>query len=248
MILCTAWSMRGTALDVFGGEAEVNVREAMTDAARLVTVAPETTLRQVAELMLEHGISGLPVVDANRRVLGVVSEADIVTGEAAGTGRQGMIARARALVDPAAVAIPRTAGEAMSSPAVTIGPDETVMQAAHRIAGSGVNRLPVVDEEDRLVGIVTRADVIRAFARSDKEIADGVREAVERLGLGSDTVQVAVADGEVLLSGEVDTDTNASLAAFFASRLPGVVAVRSDLRAPDTGEDPGESVNSPSTV
>lgn len=227
----------------------MNVRDAMTDAARLVTVSPETTLKQVAELMLEHGISGLPVIDANRRVLGVVSEADIVSGETAGTGRQGVIARARALANPAAVAIPRTAGEAMSSPAVTIGRDESVMQAARRIAGRGVNRLPVVDEDEMLVGIVTRADVVRAFARSDEEIADAVREAFQRfLGLGPDTVEVAVADGEVVLSGEVDTDTNAKLAAFFASRLPGVVAVRSDLRAPDEGEDPGDGAGGPSVA
>ena len=210
----------------------MNVREAMTDGDRLVTVSPETPLRQVAELMMEHGISGLPVVDADRRVL-VVSEADIVRGEAAGTGRQGMIARAQAFADPAAVAIPRTAGEAMSSPAVTIRPDETVMQAAHRIAGTGVNRLPVVDEDGRLVGIITRADLVRAFARSDEEIAEAVRETVQRLvASGSETVQVSVADGEVSLSGEVDSDANASLVAFFTSRLPGVVSVRSDLRTP----------------
>lgn len=217
----------------------MNVRDAMTDAARVVTASPETTLKQVAELMVEHGISGLPVVDADLRVLGVISEADIVSGEAGGTGRQGVIARARAVANPAAVAIPRTTGEAMSSPPVTIRLDETVMRAAHRIVERGVNRLPVVDEDERLVGIITRADVVGAFARSDEEIADGVREGIQLfLGLGSETVQVAVADGEVLLSGEVDTDANAKLAAFFSSRVPGVVAVRSDLRAPDDGEDP----------
>jgi CBS domain-containing protein len=224
----------------------VNVRDAMTDAAHVVAVAPETTLKEVAELMLEHRISGLPVVDADGRVLGVISEADIVSGETAGTGRQGMLARARAVADPAAVAIPRTAGEAMNSPAITIRPDETVMRAASRIAEHGVKRLPVVDEDQRLAGIITRADVVRAFARSDEEIAEGVREALERfLGLGSDKVQVALADGEVLLSGEVDTETNAKLAAFFASRLPGVVAVRSDLRSPEDGEDPSDRAGDP---
>jgi CBS domain-containing protein len=198
--------------------------------------------------MVEHGISGLPVVDANRRVLGVVSEADIVSGEAAGTGKQGMVARARAIADPSAVAIPRTAGEAMSSPAVTIQPEEPIMQAAHRIAGSGVNRLPVVDEDERLVGIITRADIVRAFARSDEEIAEGVQEVIQRLvGRGSDTVQVAVADGVVILSGEVDTETNARLVAFFASRLPGVVSVRSHLWAPEEDEEPGENATGPSS-
>lgn len=210
------------------------VRDAMTDAGRLVSVSQDTTLKQVAELMVEHEISGLPVVDADGRVLGVISEADVIRGETGGTGGQGMIARARAIADPDSLSIPRTAGEAMSSPAVTIRDDETVVEAAHRIDERGVNRLPVVDEDGRLVGIIARADVVRAFARSDEAIADAVREEVERaLGLASDAVQVAVSDGEVLLSGEVDTDANAKLAAFFAMRVPGVVAVRSELQVPE---------------
>lgn len=210
------------------------VRDAMTDAGRLVSVSPDATLKQVAELMVEHEISGLPVVDADGRVLGVISEADVIRGETGGTGGQGMIARARAIADPDSLSIPRTAGEAMSSPAVTIRDDETVVEAAHRIDERGVNRLPVVDEDGRLVGIIARADVVRAFARSDEAIADAVREEVERaLGLASDAVQVAVSDGEVLLSGEVDTDANAKLAAFFAMRVPGVVAVRSELQVPE---------------
>jgi CBS domain-containing protein len=206
----------------------------MTDAGRLVSVSPDATLKQVAELMVEHEISGLPVVDADGRVLGDISEADVIRGETGGTGGQGMIARARAIADPDSLSIPRTAGEAMSSPAVTIRDDETVVEAAHRIDERGVNRLPVVDEDGRLVGIIARADVVRAFARSDEAIADAVREEVERaLGLASDAVQVAVSDGEVLLSGEVDTDANAKLAAFFAMRVPGVVAVRSELQVPE---------------
>lgn len=212
------------------------VRDVMTDAADLVTVPADATLKQVAELMLERRVSGLPVVDAEGRVLGVISEADVVSGETGGTGGQGMIARARALADPGALSIPRTAGEAMSSPAVTIGPDETVMEAAHRIAERGVNRLPVVDEDGKLVGIIARADVVRAFARTDDEIADAVRAEVRRsLGLDADAVQVAVTHGEVLLTGEVGTESNAKLAAFFAMRIPGVVAVRSELQVPVDG-------------
>lgn len=216
----------------------MNVREAMTDGARVITVSPETTLKQVAELMVEHEISGLPVVDGERRVLGVVSEADVVAGETGGAGRQGVLARARAFArQTAAVEMARTAGEAMTSPAVTIEPDRTVVQAAHVIAERGVNRLPVVDEDERLIGIITRADIVRAFARSDEEIADGVREAVQRiLGLEPGTVRVVVSGGEVLLSGEVDTATNARLVEFFASRVPGVVTVRSELRSHDEEE------------
>jgi CBS domain-containing protein len=231
------------------GGAGVSVRDAMTDGDRVVTVSPEATLKRVAELMVEHAISGLPVVDADRRVVGVVSEADIVAGETAGAGGDAMTARARSLADPSAVAIPRTAGEAMTAPAVTITPDQPMMAAAQRIVNREVNRLPVVDEDGRLVGIVARADIVAAFARSDDEIADDVRERLEHsLGLGPDAVQVAVVDGEVRLSGAVGTATYAKLAAFFASGVPGVVTVRSEVQAPDDAEEPRESRGGVSTV
>jgi CBS domain-containing protein len=108
------------------------------------------------------------------------------------------------------------------------------MHAAGRIAERGVNRLPVVDEDGKLLGIIARADVVRSFARSDEEIAHEVREDIRRiLGLGPDAVQVSVVHGEVHLSGQVDTEANAKLAAFFAMRVPGVVAVRSELQVPE---------------
>lgn len=226
----------------------MNVRDAMTDAARLVTVSPEMTLKEVAELMLERRVSGVPVVDADGHVVGVISEADVIRGETGGTGGQGMIARARAIADAVALSIPRTAAEAMTSPAVTITPDKTVMEAAHQIAERGVNRLPVVDEAGKLVGIIARADVVRAFARTDDEIAEAVRVELRRsLSLDSETVQVAVADGEVVLSGEIDTDANAKLAAFFTTRVPGVVAVRSELQVHDLDEARGDPADGAST-
>jgi CBS domain-containing protein len=231
------------------GRADVSVRDVMTDGDRVVTVSPDTTLKRVAELMVEHSISGLPIVDADHRVLGVVSEGDIVTGEVGGTGPDAMTARAQALADPSAVAIPRTAGEAMSSPAVTIMPDQSVTAAAHRIADRGVKRLPVVDGHGRLVGIVARADIVAAFARTDSEITDNVREVLDRsLGVGPNAVQVAVVDGEVRLSGAVDSEMTAKLAAFFASGLPGVVNVRSEVQAPDDAEGRPATPDDASTV
>jgi CBS domain-containing protein len=112
-----------------------------------------------------------------------------------------------------------------------------MMHAAGRIVDRGVNRLPVVDEDGRLLGVISRADVVRAFTRSDDEIAREVRGDIERiLGLGPESVQVSVVDGEVSLAGEVDSDVNAKLAAFFASRTSGVVSVQSDLRAPESAD------------
>jgi CBS domain-containing protein len=217
----------------------MTVRDLMTGGERLVAVSPDTTLKEAAELMLEHGISGFPVVDADRHLVGVVSEGDIVSGEAGGTGREGMLARAQAFAgEPAGLPTPRTVAEAMSSPAITIRADEPVVHAARLIAGHGVNRLPVVDEDHRLVGILTRADVVRAFVRSDDDIAAEIRtRVVERLlGLEAGSVQVAVADGEATLTGEVDTAAHVTLVEYFASRVPGVVAVRSELRAADPAD------------
>jgi CBS domain-containing protein len=208
----------------------------MTARADVASVSAEATLKDVARLMVEHHISGVPVVDAEGRVLGVVSEADIVRSETAGTGRAGVLARARALAGHrAGVSMPSTAGEAMTSPAVTIRSDRSIMQAAHEIADRGVNRLPVVDEDERLVGIVTRADVVRAFVRPDAEIARELREAVVGRLVAPDAgaIEVAVTDGVVLLTGDVASSTTARLVEYLASRAPGVVELRSELRAAD---------------
>ena len=132
---------------------------------------------------------------------------------------------------------------------MTITPDQSVTAAARRIADSGVNRLPVVDGDGRLVGIVARADIVAAFARTDSEITDNVREVLDRsLGVGPDAVQVAVVDGEVRLSGAVDSGMTAKLAAFFASGLPGVVNVRSEVQARDDAEGPPATAGDTSTV
>ena len=96
----------------------------------------------------------------------------------------------------------------------------------------GVNRLPVVDDEERLIGIVTRADLVRAFVRSDDEVEQEIREDVIRrtLWIEPDTIQVEVEGGEVRLSGEVETKGDAELIPTFVQRVPGVVAVLSKLR------------------
>ena len=97
---------------------------------------------------------------------------------------------------------------------------------------SGVNRLPVLDADDRLVGIVTRADLVRAFVRSDEEIERELREdvALRTLWIDPGRVAISVDRGEVLLSGEVESDADAELLERFARRVLGVVGVVSRLR------------------
>lgn len=207
----------------------MKVSEVMT--TEVVAVEPESTLKEVAELLAGHRISGLPVVDRTRRVLGVVSEADILQKEAGEDRRRGLLGRLLARERPAQLEA-RTAGEAMTSPPITLRPEREVAEAARLMLEREVNRLPVVDAEGRLVGIVTRADLVRAFARPDAEIERELREDVvlDTLWIDPATVELSVQNGEVTLAGEVDTKADARLLESFAVRVPGVVSIRSRLR------------------
>lgn len=147
----------------------MKVKDVMT--RDVVTVSPGAALKHAAELLVQHKVSGLPVVDIDGRVLGVISERDLLfkaQGELEGHDWL------RWLTDPLAVTDrrkldARLVGEAMTSP-VTVGPNQPIAWAARLMLGSGVKRLPVV-EQGRLAGIVTRADLMRALARPDAEIA-----------------------------------------------------------------------------
>jgi CBS domain-containing protein len=190
----------------------------------VVTVTPETLLREAASLLAAKRISGLPVVDDEGNVVGVLSEADIVV-KAGGTAREHRLLGWLLESDV-------DLGEAMSAPATTIDVDRRVHEAAKLMAAEGINRLPVV-EGDRLVGIITRADVVRAFARSDGEIAEEINEEILRrtLWLEPGSVDVVVENGTVTLEGEVESEADAELLPVFVSRVPGVVAVRSNVRS-----------------
>jgi len=206
----------------------VKVEEVMT--RDVATVAPQAQLRVVAEILARRGISGVPVVDGGR-VLGVVSEADIVEKEAielqpARFAR--LLGRGRVGAKKAA----RTAQEAMTSPAVTVAPHLDVARAARLMVERSINRLPVVTEDGALVGIVSRADLVRAFVRPEEEIARELREevAVKTLWMDPAELEISVEDGEVTLAGEVGMRADAELLERFAARVPGVVSVRSELR------------------
>jgi CBS domain-containing protein len=207
----------------------VKVRELMT--REVVSVPPDTPLRRVAQLLLEHGISGVPVCDANGTLLGVVTEADILRKEL-GVKLGGPLAW---LADGSDVvemqkAAARTAGEAMTSPPVTTSPWRTVAEAARLMLDRRVNRLPVV-AGGRLVGIVTRADLVRAFKRPDEEISREIAEEAigDSLWVSRDDVEVEVRDGEVTLRGTVQARSDAQLLVRFVSTVPGVVGVSSEL-------------------
>jgi CBS domain-containing protein len=207
----------------------MKVRNVMT--TEVIAVAPDVRMKEVARQLVRHGISGVPVTDEERRVLGVVSETDIVRAEAGDAPEPGLMSRVLLGERPPKLDA-RTAAEAMTSPAITVSPESDVADAARLMTEKGVNRLPVVAGDGALEGIVTRADLVRAFVRSDEEIERELREevALDTLWIDPADFWLSVREGEVRLSGKVDSKADARLLEHFASRVPGVVSVHSTLR------------------
>jgi CBS domain-containing protein len=220
----------------------MRVEDVMT--TEVLTVRPTTSLKEAAELLARNRISGLPVVDAERHVVGVMSEGDILFKERGVREKPSLLERWFDLpqTEVAAKLEARTVGEAMSAPAVTIRRKRPLTEAANAMIDEGVKRLPVVDDEGKLIGIVSRADLVRAFVRSDEEIAKEIEEEVIRrtLWIAPESVEVEVVHGEVRLAGEVETRADAELVPTFVQRVPGVVSVLSKLRWPEeSGEKNG---------
>ncbi|MCC5033869.1 CBS domain-containing protein [Streptomyces sp. WAC 00631] len=223
------------------------VGTAMTiDVVRAVATTP---FKDIVTWLDEHGISGMPVVDDDEKVIGVVSVSDLMSSRAgrdgaggretgpgagpeAGTGglrlpRLGHTARRAAGEDGRAP----TAGELMTSPAVTVRAVTSIAHAARTMARHQVERLPVVDEEDRLVGIVTRRDLLQIFLRPDadirREIIDEVL--VDALWLPPHAIGVTVVGGVVVLEGCLERRSEVPIAEHMAGQVDGVVSVVSHL-------------------
>jgi CBS domain-containing protein len=209
----------------------MRVRDIMT--ATVVTATSNTTFQDLVDLMLRHGVSGVPIVDAEHRPIGIVTEADLIAKEAyrslrgrpadPTTGRQENAwgAKARGL----------RAGQLMTSPVRTACPQDLVRMAAARMVTTGVNRLPVVETDGRLVGIVSRDDVLRIFHRDDDDVAKEVeRTLADPLTVpAGHAVRASVQHGVVTLNGSVGQASHAGLVEGAVRELPGVVDVISEL-------------------
>lgn len=192
----------------------------------VISARLDTPLKKVAQMLSEHGIGGMPVVDADGAVLGVVSESDFLLKERGREhARRSRFARLFGLPSPdAAVIAARTAGELMTTPAVTIDQTASVRDAAILMSDHQINRLPVT-ESGRLVGIITRGDVVGLFARSDQILNARLHEAlraVDGLTIGD------VTDGVVTLGGTVASRALAESVVDIAAGVDGVVAVNAD--------------------
>lgn len=212
----------------------MKVSDVMTE--KVFTVDSDTPLKIVATRMLEYGVSGMPVVDGDR-VLGVISETDVLFKERTAPDRKGLVDWLVHYAEdpPLAKLEARTAGQAMTTPAVTIAPGRSVADAAERMLELSIDRLPVVDG-DSLVGIVTRTDLVRAFTRGDEEIERDIREdgILRRFWLSTATIQITVEEGIVALAGRVASKELADSIVEFAEQTPGVVSVESKLTWPKT--------------
>ena len=201
----------------------------------VISVPPETPLKEVARLLVANRISGMPVVGPDGEVLGVVSDADILRKE---EGVSPELARplawlARHLDGELDKVCALTAGEAMTTPAYTVRPGQQTTEAARVMIDCRINRLPVVSD-GVLVGIVSRADLVRAFVRSDEELVRDVREDVllRQFMLDPADFVVSVHNGLVELRGQVSSSGDADVLERRVRAIPGVLGIRADLHWP----------------
>ncbi|MDI2125442.1 CBS domain-containing protein [Yinghuangia seranimata] len=213
--------------------AHQTVRAVMT--ADVVSVGPDTEFKDIVRTIQERRVSGVPVVDAQGRVLGVVTEADLLRKEATEGGTaDGPRTHIHYTAHRAAQAKARgqRAADLMTAPAVTVRADQTVVEAARLMERRGVRRLPVVDAEGFLDGIVSRADLLRVFLRPDADIRAEIADQVltRALWINPATVAVTVEDGRVHLSGVLEQKSLIPLVVRLCRAVDGVVGVTHTLR------------------
>lgn len=198
----------------------------------VLTVAPDVPLKDVAALLSQNRISGAPVCDQDQKLLGVISEADIIRKEQGLAPEVHGVARwfTRLFDGELDKVEARTVREAMTSPALTVRPFDSVAKAARLMVEHRINRLPVA-VDGRLVGIVTRADLVRAFHRTDDEIAGQIRDEVfvGALWIGPEELDLTVEDGVVTIRGTVETESDARVVEHLVRSIPGVVDATAEL-------------------
>lgn len=209
---------------------ERDVASVMT--TNVVTAAPETPFKELVTLMVEHGISAVPVVDNLRRLVGVVSEADTLAKQEFHGGRDMQPHRDRAGRDRWFRALGQVASELMTSPVRTVPADALVSVAARQLARAQVRRLYVVDDRERLVGVLSRRDLLRGYLLSDDEIQAEIEELLVSAAVAAPpgTAKVTVSSGVATVDGVLRMRSKVETVGRLVPTLPGVVNVRNNLR------------------
>ncbi|MEU0216303.1 CBS domain-containing protein [Streptomyces sp. NPDC006265] len=197
------------------------------------------SFKEIVRMMQEWKASALPVLEGEGRVVGVVSEADLLPKEEFRDSDPDRYTQLRRLSDLAKAGAV-TAGELMTSPALTVHANATLAQAARTMAHARVKRLPVVDDGGMLQGIVSRADLLKVFLRDDEDIAEEVRrEVVSYLfPYSTPSARVTVRDGVVTLSGRIRDRSLIPVAARLIRAVEGVVDVNFDISEHDRSSEP----------
>jgi len=199
----------------------------------VITITPQTPVKDIAAMMVTHHISGLPVVTAEGELVGIVTEADLLHKETGAAGQDSRFFGGLPAFGRAAEAARKAGGlvarDIMTSPVVTVEEDTPLHEVAAVMVRRKINRLPVM-RANRLVGIVSRADVVRALVRPDEEIAAAVRESlVHDLWVDASRVRIEVRQGIVYLDGEVERRSEQLLVERWVAAIDGVVGVESHL-------------------
>ena len=197
----------------------------------VITVGVDTSLKEAARRMIEAGVSGLLVTGTRGELLGIISEGDFVANES--HRREGTRPRILKwfLDDEEIPTFERTVEDIMTAEVLTLPPDADHTEAARLMQKAGIKRIPVIAEGGKLLGLVARSDILRAFARPDSEIADEITEHVMRkvLWLDPRKVTIRVDDGNVSMAGRLETKSDAHLLVEMTKRLDGVVSVSDSL-------------------
>ncbi len=213
------------------------VRSVMT--REVVVAEPATTFLELAALMNRSGVSAVPVVDPERHVLGVVSEGDLILREAhpSSEDRRRWLSllewshteATRRLAEELEKSSGRTAAELMTSPAVTVGEDASLQQAAYLMRTARIKRVVVTDTDGRLAGIVSRSDLLKAFLRGDDAILRDVLSVLTHFDPPVHGLDVEVKAGTALLRGRLAPGADADAIVAAVESVPGVIEVASAL-------------------
>ena len=209
--------------------ADTKVRDVMTNL--VVMLYPKDSIHEAAQRLAKNGISGAPVVEAGK-VVGIVSESDLIHAvmPPVPVNRGASVLDLLALIGRPHMKrhdLGKIVADVMSTSVVEASPDMSVWQAAATMERKGIKRLPVVDDDDYLLGIISRADLIKAMARDDDRIQEDVVETID-LWLGLETIdsfEVKVTDGVAFIKGTADRSSTRTHAVELVGRVPGVVEV-----------------------